>query len=98
MSVVVVLIVRKGGMETTINPTVAAAPEEEFPLIQEESWYELLLRYGLYFWGPLQLLCFLVGIFIPPYWHDANAKVTQRFALSNFLSNTYSNGMAAYLF
>ena len=73
---VVVVSVRKGGMETTMNP-------------DEETWYELLRRYGLYFWGPLQLLVFLVGIFIPPYWHDANAKVTQRFALSNFLSNTY---------
>ena len=85
--VVVVLIVRKGGMETTINPTVAAAPEEEFPLIQEESWYELLLRYGLYFWGAFQLLGFLATIFIPPYgpWLDtANPKVTRQFALSKF--------------
>ena len=75
-------------METTINPAAAAAAsEEEFPLIPEETWYERLLRYGLYFGGAFQLLCFLATIFIPPYgpWLDtANPKVTRQFALSNF--------------
>jgi len=45
----------------------ASSPEnEEFPLIPEELWYERLLRYGLYFGGVFQLVCFLAVIFLPP--------------------------------
>ena len=59
-------------MDATSSPEV-----EEFPLIPEETWYERLLRYGLYFGGAFQLLCFLATIFIPPYgpWLDQYPKV-----------------------
>ena len=42
-----------------------ASKAEELPLFPEEEWYEVLLRYGLYFGAAFQLVCILAVLISP---------------------------------